>query len=193
MCTELRRSRYRKFHRIVNAEMKKPVTIYEIVNQDYCASTLNLPSEDEFNKFTLNPNQVFSGLNGKVGIYQLWEETGYCGDHQDQRKIECTYVGKTGSRKVSVSGRIKNHLKDKWRRGETMYVTYYSCINRTAKYLEQVLLDVYKFEHNGHENPGREVLEVMYPEELLLHGTGLHEISEMMAKAYPEDFCPDEE
>ena len=50
-----------------------------------------------------------------------------------------------------------------------------------------------KLERNGHENPGREVLEVMYAEELLLHGTELHEISEMMAKAYPEDFCPDEE
>jgi len=165
--------------------MKVPVRIEDIVNQDYCVSTILLKNLNQSNEFTLTPSQIFDDLKSEIGVYQLWEKVDYCADHPDQVKIECIYVGETGD---SIITRIKGHLKDKWDQEEEMWVTFYPCEKRIAVYLEQLLLDVYSLKHNKKGNTGNVVLEVFYPSELLLTPTNAHETAEMLAVEFPEVF-----
>ena len=185
ICDELC-DRYDDLHKELNAEMKEPVDINDIVNHSYCVSTISLPTDKEINDFSLDPTEVFDGLKAETGVYLLWEKVDYCADHPEQAKIRCTYVGETGT---SIKNRVVwTHLKDKWNPNEEMWVTFYPCKKRIAVYLEQLLLDFYSFEHNGKNEKGTVALEVFYPQELLDLGTNSHETAELLAEKYPDDF-----
>jgi hypothetical protein len=61
------------------------------------------------------------------------------------------------------SNRIKNHWKTKETSAEMLiYYSFYACENRIAKYLEQLLLDIYDFPLNRSENKGKEMLCAYY-------------------------------
>ena len=86
----------------------------------------------------------------------------------------CVYVGK-GLAEV----RVDDHVKKKWPKNYSLYVTFTECGNRLAKYYEQLFLDMYSFVLNRNENPGTEKLYAVWSEELHMHGTELYQVSNL--------------
>jgi len=119
----------------------------------------------------LTHRDFLKGLSGKSGIYQLWIDYEKCTDH-DTYTMLCVYVGK-GLAEV----RINSHIKNKWPQGANLYVTFYECSNRIAKYLEQLFLDTYGFYLNSNENPGSNHLFAVWDNERHLLGTELLAVS----------------
>jgi hypothetical protein len=57
--------------------------------------------------------------------------------------------------KGRINARLISHLRDKDFSDELLvYFTYLPLPNRQAKYVEQLLLDIYDIPHNNFENPG---------------------------------------
>lgn len=91
------------------------------------------------------------GLQRTSGVYILWQQVGYCDVH-DSEHMHAQYVGKAGR---GVGGRLKRHQAEKLvGNGLTTEVSVLGMINRQAKYVEQLLLDIYDFPLNGSENTG---------------------------------------
>lgn len=85
------------------------------------------------------------------GVYLLWEKNDYCPEHE-RFHAKALYVGKG-----YVKKRIFNHAKNKgFTEEDIVYFTFLDIPNRQAKYIEQLLLDLYDFPLNKSENPGRE-------------------------------------
>lgn len=99
---------------------------------------------------TIDQNGVGDWELGKrSGLYFLWHKDDYC-DRHDRFHLRALYVGKGGFRQ-----RIKSH----WERKDTseqllVYFSYVDLPNRAAKYVEQLLLDLYHFPLNKAENHG---------------------------------------
>lgn len=94
-------------------------------------------------------------LNKRAGVYILWRQAGYCEVHGCEH-LQAQYVGKSGT---DVAGRIAVHqTKLVIGRGMTPEIGFVPCINRKAKYLEQLLLDNFHFPQNRAENPGQQPL-----------------------------------
>ncbi len=93
------------------------------------------------------------GINNKTGIYFLWHKNGYCDKH-DLFHMKCLYVGKG-----EIIKRIIQHFKTKDFSSEILvYFTYLETSNRIAKYLEQLVLDIYDIPFNKVENIGTQQL-----------------------------------
>lgn len=121
-------------------------------------------------KFNITPNKLFHenigwfcGLDDlKInnwpiskddGVYLLWEKIDYCPQHK-LFISEALYVGKGNIKK-----RIYDHAKNKGFTEENLvYFSFLDIPNRSAKYIEQLLLDLYKFPLNKAENNGQAVL-----------------------------------
>lgn len=93
------------------------------------------------------------GLDNVEGVYILWHKNDYCADHE-LFHMKALYVGK---------GNIGIRLRDHWKRKDfsdelLIYFTYFVMPNRLAKYVEQLLLDVYDFPLNKTENSGKKSL-----------------------------------
>lgn len=92
------------------------------------------------------------GISGS-GIYFLWHKNGYCPQH-NLFHMKCLYVGKGHIRQ-----RINTHFKRKDFSEEMLvYFTYFEVSNRIAKYLEQLILDLYNIPNNRNENLGHSKL-----------------------------------
>lgn len=87
------------------------------------------------------------------GVYLLWHKNGYCVTHE-MFHMRCLYVGK---------GNIPVRLIDHWTKKDfseemLVYWTYLEMPNREAKYVEQLLLDIFKIPFNKSESRGTQTL-----------------------------------
>ena len=90
------------------------------------------------------------GLKGRSGLYFLWHKDDYC-PHHERFHMRALYVGKGG-----FDRRLRSHWQGKDTSDEMLvYFSFVELENRIAKYVEQVLLDLYQFPLNTAENPGR--------------------------------------
>ncbi|HAS6055643.1 hypothetical protein BST50_05340 [Vibrio vulnificus] len=93
------------------------------------------------------------GIGEQSGIYMLWHKEDYCAQH-DRYHMTCLYVGKG-----YVNSRLRSHWKKKNFSDEMLiYFSYFPCTNRQAKYIEQLLLDLYDLPLNKAENEGQLIL-----------------------------------
>lgn len=91
------------------------------------------------------------GLRRVSGVYVLWRQHDNCDVHKTEH-LRAYYVGKAGG---SMHSRLLAHQSLKGvGNGLTTEVTIWRCPNRQAKYIEQLLLDLYYVPLNEHENPG---------------------------------------
>ena len=92
-------------------------------------------------------------LNNKNNLYILWLKEDYCDIH-NVFLMKCLYIGKG-----ELSKRIVNHFKSKDFSDEMLiYFTSFRTENRKSKYIEQLLLDIYKTPFNKKENGGQKIL-----------------------------------
>lgn len=162
---------YPDFDKIALEELRNPPSAYEIVSESkFCTF---VPIDEAIQIGDLTHKDYLKGLRDKNGIYQLWINFENCTDH-DTYTMHCVYVGK-GLAEV----RVNHHIKEKWPKTEVLYVTFYECTNRKAKYLEQLFLDTYNFYLNKYENPGSGHLFAVWDNERHLLGTQLHELSNL--------------
>ncbi|MBW4936656.1 hypothetical protein [Marinobacter sp. F4206] len=162
---------YTDFDNIATSELYNPPSASDIVNaSDFC--TL-VPLERAFQLTDLTYKDYFKGLRNKTGVYHLWIDYDDCDDH-DTHTMLCVYVGKG-----LAEGRVNDHIKKKWPDKESLYVTFYECSNRIAKYIEQLFLDTYKFYLNKQENTGTKNLFAVWDNERHLLGTELHAVSNL--------------
>lgn len=181
ICTEIDNS---EFDAAVVGELRLPISLAQILDESYCVS-IRQDLEPHLLELSLNNNEILSGLRNKMGIYHLWVAQDSCGDHLSMHRMLCAYVGKG-----QAINRVRSHIKNKWVKDEAMYVSYFECSNRVAKYLEQLFLDLYNFHLNDGENFGTKYLQTIWSEGRLVNGTQLHEHSEISAKKYPDIFNP---
>ena len=88
-------------------------------------------------------------LSATEGVYLLWHKDGYCDAHE-LFHMKCLYVGK---------GKIPIRLSDHWKSKDfseemLVYWTFLEMPNRQAKYVEQLLLDLYSVPRNKYEPEG---------------------------------------
>jgi hypothetical protein len=175
-CTDLQ---HNKFDSLIKDEIVNPVFVEEMVNESYCVS-IDFEHFDE--QLNLNENDILKDLNRKMGVYFLWVYEGECTEHSMSRML-CLYVGKG-----FVFDRLKSHIKRKWPQCETLYVTFYECENRMAKYIEQLFLDNYDFFLNTEENSGSGHFSTVWDEQRFTFGTELDIQADRLAKKFPGQF-----
>jgi hypothetical protein len=90
------------------------------------------------------------------------------------------YVGKGEALK-----RLSDHLKNKWNKTETLYISFYECENRISKYLEQLFLDTYEFHLNSYENDGTTKLFAYWDEHRFANGTETQKQGDILVEKYP--------
>jgi len=172
-----------KFNNLIKKELALSLDIDDIINESNCIS-FDLNLDDNLFDVTLNSNEILSNFTKSMGIYHLWIEYEYCVQHHENQYIMlCVYVGKG-----FFNNRIKSHIKNKWEKTEKLYVTFYQCENRIAKYLEQCFLDIYSFHLNKDENNGKDYLKTIWNEERYLFGTNFDDYVEIMEKKNPKLF-----
>lgn len=165
---------YSPFDRICNQELKTKVDANSIVNKsEFC--TL-IPIDDDLKLDHLETSDYLKILRGKIGVYHLWIDVDECDDHKMNTMLG-VYVGKG-----FAEHRINNHLNDKVEKADFLYVSFYECENRLAKYIEQLFLDTYKFHLNKAENRGKEHLYAVWDKDRYMHGTELHNIADIYAR-----------
>jgi len=181
ICSEIDHS---DFDVPVKQELINPISVNDIANESFCVS-VDLDIDKEFLDISLDKNEILAPLKGKLGLYLLWIDQDYCGDHFDHRML-CVYVGKG-----YVHDRIMyEHIQKKWVKDQQLYITFYECSNRIAVYLEQLFLETYNFHFNKKENHGTKTLQTMWDEHRLVNGTETHEHAELLAAKNPEYFNP---
>ena len=170
---------YYRFDDVCRRELALVASVDEMINRSkYCQClALDLIGQSKDDEF-LNLNDHLSGLKGKFGLYHLWIEVGNCQDHQ-KHSLLCIYVGKG-----HVKCRVLDHIKTKWPETEMLYITFYECENRAAKYLEQLFLDTYNFHLNTEENTGSGSLYARWEEERIIHGTEIQAMSKIYEKKF---------
>lgn len=101
------------------------------------------------------------GLDRVSGVYVIWMLDDYCEEHRKE-VYRTIYVGKAG---LSVQSRLFRHQAKKGLVGDALnpHVTVRETSNRVAKYVEQVLLDLFDFDGNTTENCGTRPLLVALP------------------------------
>ena len=168
---------YHRFDNVCRKELVTPVSADQIVNNsNFCTCVAIDIAKVADKEYDLSLNNYFVSLKGKIGLYQLWIDVGECQDH-DLFSMLCVYVGKG-----VAETRVLKHIKDKWPENELIYVTFYECENRIAKYIEQLFLDTYNFHQNESENKGYESLFARWDEYRHTHGTELQVMANMLAK-----------
>ncbi|UDQ91173.1 hypothetical protein LJE71_09355 [Xanthobacter autotrophicus] len=129
-----------EFDRVAQQELRVPLKL-----RDLCSQKVGWYSER-----SLDSSGVTGwGLGKRSGLYFLWYKNGYC-DRHDLFHMRALYVGKG-----AFSARLRNHWASKDTSEQLLiYFTYVELPNRIAKYVEQLLLDIYKFPLNSAENRG---------------------------------------
>lgn len=178
MC-ECESLKHDRFDSVSNKELCENIAVHDVFNSSYCVM-ISVEHIDE--KEGLTAHETLADLKGKMGVYGLWAHQTDCYEH-DMHRMVCLYVGKGWA-----LGRIKGHIFDKWPGTQLLYVTFYECENRIAKYIEQLLLDSYGFPLNSEENSGEGLLSTVWDGDRYTLGTNLHEISDRLAKKFPDEF-----
>ncbi|WP_141247011.1 hypothetical protein [Halomonas salipaludis] len=157
---------YEHFDEVCSSELKKPISVHEIINEsDFCTV---LPIEilkEADGAEVLTINDHLKGLKGRSGIYHLWVSMCECDDHGINSML-CVYVGKG-----IAESRVLSHVKNKWPESQFLWVTFYECENRISKYLEQLFLDTYSFYLNTYENTGTGYLYARWSADRTWNGT----------------------
>lgn len=120
-------------------------TKFSVRLRDICGSNIFWYIDRQFGD---HDQFVGMGRTGS-GLYFLWHKDDYCDQHQ-RFHMRALYVGK---------GDFRQRLKRHWQGKDTSseMIVYYSFVtlpNRAAKYVEQLLLDIYAFPLNVAENRG---------------------------------------
>lgn len=137
------------FDVIAAHELRRPPSLAEVV----LAAPLFMFSTEQSEHGV--PPQLHSG------VYLLWNRIDYCEVHHHQIN-EALYVGKG-----DVAVRLRRHYQTKAFPEEIVFVTHLDLPNRLAKYVEQLLLDLYDMPMNTHENLGRSHLRNCWDDNLL--------------------------
>ncbi len=129
-----------EFDTIISAEANFDVTLRAL-----CRSNIGWFADKSISVHHLHD----WGISNTIGVYLLWQKNGYCSTH-DLHHMRSLYVGK---------GNIKARLIDHWKMKDfademLVYWTFLEMPNRQAKYVEQLLLDLYKFPYNKSESHG---------------------------------------
>lgn len=180
ICSEIDNT---KFSKTIEEELRVNISLEDII---YTSDCISISIDDDENPYPLTVNETLSVFKKKEGIYILWIKEEYCSYHNDDAKMLAIYVGKG-----VVENRLKVHVKTKFPKSETIYVSFFECSNRISKYIEQLFLDIYDFYLNANENKGTEYLKAIWDQPQLTNGTKTHEFANILAKKYPEYFNPD--
>lgn len=170
---------YSKFDKIAQMELRNAPSASQIVNESAFCTVLAIDTALQHDDITYK--DFLKGLRGKNGLYHLWIDYDNCDEH-DTHTMLGVYVGKG-----MAEGRILAHIKEKWPSEQLLYVGFYECSNRMAKYFEQLFLDNYKFYLNKNENHGTESLFAVWSHERHLLGTELHSVSNLSRIASLDD------
>lgn len=170
---------YDDFDRMAREELSQPIYADELLNHSYFC--MQIPVIDSFTVGDLDHKLYLKTLRGKFGLYHLWTEYENCDDHNTHTML-CAYVGK-GPPDI----RIGNHVKNKWKTGEQLYITFTPMSNRLSKYYEQLFLDCYEFDLNVSENSGSKKLYAVWDNERYTIGTHSNEVSSLSAVQSPAD------
>lgn len=141
---------FEAFDSAIASEMASHLKLREVLEHRvvwYHDQTVEL-EDDGFGRFEVRS----WGLSETSGVYVLWRQAGYCTLHECEH-MQAFYVGKAGR---NVESRLMIH-RDEKSVSDTVLATYVSiwpCANRLAKYIEQLLLDLYDFPLNTSENHG---------------------------------------
>lgn len=129
------------FDEMAAAEMRSPPTLDRLCRTNiayYCDRTID--------------DILVRGwpLKKRSGVYVLWHKNEYCDVHL-RFHMRALYVGK---------GALDARILDHWARKQTadiqlIYFSYLDLPNRIAKYVEQLLLDIYDLPLNVSENRGK--------------------------------------
>jgi hypothetical protein len=165
---------YTAFDRLARLELNTPPAADEIVNASPFCTVISIDEAIQIGDLTYK--DYLKGLNKKTGLYHLWVDYDNCDDH-DTHTMLCVYVGKG-----LAEARVTDHIKRKWPRKQLLYVSFFECSNRLAKYLEQLFLDSYGFYLNTNENKGTAHLFAVWNDERHLLGTELQAVSDLLPR-----------
>jgi len=170
---------HERFDSVSRRELRKAITVHDVFDSSYCVM-MSIEHIDE--QEGLAVHETLADLKGKLGVYGLWIHYTDCYDHNMHRML-CLYAGKG-----RALGRVKSHIANRWPQAQLLYVTFYECENRIAKYVEQLFLDNFDFPLNTKENRGEGFLSTVWDGERFSLGTNLQGISDRLAKKFPERF-----
>jgi hypothetical protein len=161
---------YPEFDSVLSQEIRLGLSAGSIVNESIYCTWVPTPGEEAFEELTIN--DYLSSIRGKTGVYHLWVDYDDCDDHQSHTML-CVYVGK------GIAGlRVPAHSRSKWPSSQRLYVTFFECSNRVAKYIEQLFLDTYSFHLNKNENLGERHLFAVWDDQTHLLGTEIYSLSD---------------
>jgi len=93
------------------------------------------------------------GIDERFGVYILWHKESFCDVHETFL-MRALYVSRG-----HVKYRLRQHWKNKSFADQMLvYWSYLEMSNRKSKYIEQLLLDSFKFGYNANENRGQQPL-----------------------------------
>ena len=131
---------FEAFDHIAERELREKMKLNDIIRHNvgwYTDRTIDHSYIDEWS------------LQGLSGLYFLWHKDDYCAEHE-RFHMRALYVGKG-----SIAKRLKRHWENKPTADAMLvYFTYAVLPNRTAKYVEQLILDCYDIPFNSAENRG---------------------------------------
>lgn len=165
---------YSNLDKILAEELCIPFSAHKILNEsNYCIGIpLGMSDLD-----LISISEYLEEIRDSIGLYHLWIDMEDSCEHHNFHRMLAVYVGK-GLAEI----RIKDHIKNKWPATETIYISFFECENRIAKYLEQLFLDLYRFELNTNENPGTIHLHGFWDSHRYDNGTETHRLGEILVE-----------
>lgn len=164
------------FDDIAKEELAKNVTVESVMISSGYSISIAIDIVEEYSGFFLSVSEHLRDLKDRMGVYALWKHENRCTEHE-MNKMLCLYVGKG-----KVQRRIRSHIISKWDKDDLLYISFYDCDNRIAKYIEQLFLDKYDFPLNSEENTGTEKLWCDWNDERIDMGTQTLEQAELLAE-----------
>lgn len=142
-------SNYEKFNETCRRELARARTVESLIKSDGYFFRIDVAAEwcdlDRSDPLHASISQRLKFLDGKFGIYHLWHPRGL-GIDRKEGILQALYVGK-GHLRIRTDVHLTKHLND----FGTLFISFYECENRIAKYLEQLFLDTFQFPRNSAE------------------------------------------
>lgn len=134
-----------EFDIVIKSELQLPITLKDIIHSNIAWYV------DKEHVHSHMMNEWFK--EHEEGIYFLWYKDEYCAKH-NLFHFTSLYVGKG-----IIAKRVAKHwLEKEFGTDGIVYITYFKCKNRIAKYIEQLTLDVYDIPFNKNEKCGKKKL-----------------------------------
>lgn len=153
-------------------ELKKSVKADDMLNRlSACAHLpIGFTGNDKHDPITYR--HTLREWDKSVGLYHIWaDDRRFCEIHKTYA-LECLYVGKGEAFTRIIDDHLNNKLEEFG--AYSIYVSFYECENRFAKYYEQLFLDVFKIPLNKSESTGNIELWAYWPTERVQYGTDAH-------------------